>query len=86
MTVGRVAPALRLCRFCRQFVWPHEQTCNHCQSDLAQAERDYLTALALARAATARLEAAIDAGLPPGPGEDDGSAVNLALRELGSLS
>lgn len=84
MTIGRVAPALRLCRACRQFIWPDERTCTHCQSDLAQADHDYLTALSMARAATARLEAAIDVG--QWPVEGNRSAATLGLDRSGSFA
>jgi hypothetical protein len=38
---GRVAPPLRLCRGCRQFVRPDEAECRFCGGDLDALEKDY---------------------------------------------
>lgn len=66
---GRVAPGLRLCRGCRQFVRYDHDSCPFCGGDLdaleiaheqRQAEMD--TAAAALRAALARHEAEAEAG------------------------
>jgi len=38
---GRVAPGLRLCRGCRQFVRFDHQACRFCGGDLDALEADY---------------------------------------------
>ncbi len=38
---GRVAPQLRLCRGCRQFVIPDRPDCVFCGGDLDALEADY---------------------------------------------
>jgi uncharacterized OB-fold protein len=32
---GRIPPSLEICRACNRFVWPEEESCPHCGSDLA---------------------------------------------------
>ena len=86
MTAGRVAPSLLLCRSCRQFVWPEEKVCSHCQSDLAKAERDYLSALDMARAAAERLEADLNADHLPQPDRQTGARAAMGHRASGSFS
>lgn len=86
MTAGRVAATLLLCRSCRQFVWPEEKVCSHCQSDLAKAERDYLSALDMARAAAERLEAALKADHRLQPDRQTGAAAAMGHSASGSFS
>lgn len=38
---GRVPPEMRLCRGCRQFVWPDSETCCFCGGDLRALEKCY---------------------------------------------
>ena len=86
MTAGRVAATLLLCRSCRQFVWPEEKVCSHCQSDLAKAERDYLSALDMARAAAERLEAVLKADHRLQPDRQTGAAAAMGHSASGSFS
>ncbi len=86
MTAGRVAATLLLCRSCRQFVWPEEKVCSHCQSDLAKAEREYLSALDMARAAAERLEAALNADHRLQPDRQTGAAAAMGHSASGSFS
>jgi hypothetical protein len=51
---GRIAPQLRLCRGCRQFVFPDRPDCHFCGGDLDALEADYEERQAeMARAADA---------------------------------
>ena len=86
MTAGRVAATLLLCRSCRQFVWPEEKVCSHCQSDLAKAEREYLSALDMARAAAERLPAALKADHRLQPDRQTGAAAAMGHSASGSFS
>ncbi|MFZ5702336.1 MULTISPECIES: hypothetical protein [Pseudomonadota] len=86
MTAGRVAATLLLCRSCRQFVWPEEKVCSHCQSDLAKAEREYLSALDMARAAAERLAAALKADHRLQPDRQTGAAAAMGHSASGSFS
>jgi hypothetical protein len=55
---GRIAPGLRLCRGCRQFVLPDRPDCVFCGGDLDALEADYEERLAdMHRAADALREA-----------------------------
>ena len=57
---GRIAPELRLCRGCRQYVWRQEQACPFCSADVAALEADYEVRQAAVREAADALQAALD--------------------------
>ena len=56
---GRVAPLLRLCRGCRQFVRRDEVSCRFCGGDLDALQADYEERVAEMRRAAAELREAL---------------------------
>jgi hypothetical protein len=56
---GRVAPLLRLCRGCRQFVRLNETDCPFCGGDLNLLQADYEQRVADMRRAAAELREAL---------------------------
>jgi hypothetical protein len=56
---GRIPPALRLCRGCRQFVRLNEADCPFCGGDLDMLQADYEQRLAEMRHAAAELREAL---------------------------
>ena len=66
---GRVPPALRLCRGCRQFVRLNEETCPFCSGNLDMLQADYDKRVADMHQAAAELrEALARAGVTDGEG------------------
>ncbi|HEY5721558.1 MAG TPA: hypothetical protein VIT45_04475 [Allosphingosinicella sp.] len=57
---GRVAPRLRLCRGCRQFVVPDRPDCRFCGGDLDLLEEDYEARQAAVREAADDLRRAME--------------------------
>lgn len=58
---GRLAPELRLCRGCRQYVWEGPAECRFCGADVEALEADYQERQAAVREAADALRAAIEA-------------------------
>lgn len=74
---GRVPPALRLCRGCRQFVRLNEETCPFCHGNLDMLQADYEGRVADMHQAAAELrEALARAGVAEGEGIDAASEGN----------
>jgi hypothetical protein len=59
---GRIAPQLRLCRGCRQFVGWEAPDCRFCGGDLNRLEAEHEARQQAMRDAAAALRAAIEAG------------------------
>jgi len=57
---GRIAPQLRLCRGCGQFVVPDRPDCRFCGGDLDALEEDYEARQAAVREAAAALRRAME--------------------------
>jgi len=58
---GRVAPGLRLCRGCRQFVGWEAPECRFCGGDLDSLDSEHEARQQAMRDAAAALQAAMDA-------------------------
>jgi hypothetical protein len=56
---GRVAPELRLCRGCRQYVWEGPAACHFCGADVEALEAEHQAAQAAVWEAAEALRAAI---------------------------
>ncbi len=56
---GRIAPGLRLCRGCRQFVVPDRPDCRFCGGDLEALDSDYEQRVAEVEAAADALRLAM---------------------------
>ncbi|HEX8062468.1 MAG TPA: hypothetical protein VF535_04560 [Allosphingosinicella sp.] len=61
---GRIAPRLRLCRGCRQFVGWEAPDCRFCGGDLDEMEAEHEARQQAVRDAAAALQAAIEAERP----------------------
>lgn len=71
---GRVAPGLRLCRGCRQFVRYEDELCRFCGGDLDALEAAHAARLAEVEQAAAALRRALmgKAGAAPAAGKSGG--------------
>src|SRR4051812_47990977 len=63
--LGRVAPSLRLCRGCNQFVFPGRGDCRFCGGDLAALERAHEAQWAEVEKAADALRVAISNHVAP---------------------
>jgi hypothetical protein len=62
---GRIAPELRLCRGCKQYVWEEPAECHFCGADVEALEGDYQARQAAVREAADALRAAIAKAMGP---------------------